>query len=183
MKLHIGAGKFPLEGFVNLDLTPLKGIDVAADVHTLPFLDDSFTEIKGSHILEHLADPLKAMGELWRVATNGALLQLRLPHGASDDAWEDPTHVRAYFQQSFGYFSQPFYWRADYGYRGDWQPQVVRLLVPRSWVDHQGQSIIFDIQRQRNIVREMVVDLIAVKPAREPLKSLIVLPKIEVHPV
>ena len=60
------------------------------------------------------------MQELWRIAKPNAKMVIRVPHGASDDAWEDPTHVRAYFSNSFGYYSQPYYWRADYGYRGDW---------------------------------------------------------------
>ena len=36
-----------------------------------------------------------------------------------------------FFLNSFGYFSQPFYWRADYGYRGDWQTRRIVLYVDR----------------------------------------------------
>jgi SAM-dependent methyltransferase len=70
------------------------------------------------------------MQELHRIAKPNGKLVIRCPHGASDDAWEDPTHVRAFFARSFGYFSQPFYWLADYGYRGDWQPAKIVLKRP-----------------------------------------------------
>jgi hypothetical protein len=41
------------------------------------------------------------MQELWRVAKPDAILGIRCPHGASDDADEDPTHVRRMFPRSF----------------------------------------------------------------------------------
>jgi SAM-dependent methyltransferase len=70
-------------------------------------------------VIEHLHHTLPLMQELHRVPKPGAKAVIRVPHGASDDAWEDPTHLRGYFQSSSGYFSQQFYWRADYHYRGD----------------------------------------------------------------
>jgi hypothetical protein len=42
------------------------------------------------------------MQELHRIAKPNGKLVIRCPHGASDDAWEDPTHVRAFFARSFG---------------------------------------------------------------------------------
>jgi hypothetical protein len=130
-----------------------------------------------AHTLEHIRDTLSLMAELYRVAQPGAKLTIRVPHGASDDAWEDPTHVRAYFAGSFGYFSQPYYWRADYGYRGDWQPEQVLLFVPAAeCVD--GEAIRRRVQRERNLVREMEATLRAVKPARASKRELIVYPTV-----
>ena len=77
--------------------------------------------------------------------------------GANDDAFEDPTHVRQYFPNSFGYFSQPFYWRADYGYRGDWKPEEITLVVRRA--DHEGmapEEVFRRIKTLRNVVLEMI---------------------------
>jgi hypothetical protein len=92
-----------------------------------------------------------------------------LPYGSSDDAWEDPTHVRPYFLNSWMYFAQPTYYRADYGYRGDWQPERIILDVAC-----EGDAV--EVQQQvmalRNVVRRQIVELRAVKPAREPLQSL-----------
>jgi SAM-dependent methyltransferase len=133
-----------------------------------------------SHVLEHVRNALPLMQELHRVAKPNALARIRLPHGASDDAWEDPTHVRSYFPQSFGYFSQPFYWRADYGYRGDWKPERVYMVVSKQVYEGKSvEAISQDIATKRNVVLELVVDMRAVKPIREPLKELQVAPGTE----
>ena len=126
----------------------------------------------GWHVIEHLKTPVHAMQELWRVAKPGAACYLRCPYGSSDDAFEDPTHVRQYFINSFGYFSQPFYWRADYGYRGDWKPELIQLTVSKE-IKPMGLDRLREmVHTQRNVVQEMGVKLVAVKPARQPKAEL-----------
>ena len=134
-----------------------------------------------SHVIEHIPDTLALMQELHRIAKPGAKLVARTPYGSSDDAWEDPTHVRAYFIQSWGYFSQPYYWRADYGYCGDWQPETLELLVDKT--EHERNVTVpkFMLElvfARRNVVREMVATLRCVKPIREPRRELQQLPRI-----
>ncbi|MCM2326823.1 MAG: hypothetical protein NDI88_02935 [Lysobacter sp.] len=111
----------------------------------------------------------------------GAIAGIRTPHGSADAAWEDPTHVRPYFVGSFGFFSQPHYWRADYGYRGDWQPEVIRLLVEGRHFEGLDPAQCYEkVQAGRNLVREMVCEMRAAKPARECRRELIVSPRIEI---
>jgi hypothetical protein len=187
-RLNLGCGRNVLPGWVNVDRAPLPGVDVVADLDDcartrLPFADDSIGEMLLSHVLEHVRDTLALMAELHRIARQDAVLTVRLPHGASDDAWEDPTHDRAYFPGSFGYFSQPYYWRADYGYRGDWQPEDVVLFVPAA--EHARQPIEAlrqRIERERNLVLEMVATLRPVKPIRPPRRELIVPPTVVILP-
>ena len=79
----------------------------------------------------------------------------------------NPTHVSPVFPGDVRLFSQPYYWRADYGYRGDWQPKLIRLLVSEH--RYQGKSaaeILRDVHQLRNVVLEMIVELVAVKPIR-----------------
>jgi SAM-dependent methyltransferase len=188
LRLNVGCGRSILAGWVNLDRADLPGVDIVADLEAcgttpLPLANDSVAELLLSHVLEHVRDTLGLMAELHRVAKPGALLTVRVPHGGSDDAWEDPTHDRAYFPGSFGYFSQPYYWRADYGYRGDWQTEQVVLYVPAA--EHAGQSIEVlhaRIARERNLVLEMVATLRSVKPIREPRRELIVPPAVVILP-
>jgi len=184
--LHLGCGRTILPGYVNLDAVALPGVDVVADLDDcaktpLPFESDTFDEILGSHVIEHIRDPLPLMAELHRVSKSNATAVFRTPYGSSDDAHEDPTHVRQYFVQSWGYFSQPFYWRADYGYRGDWQPERLTLKVRKS--QHEGKSaqeILGEINRLRNVVLEMVASLRCVKPIREARRDLQVAPRIDI---
>lgn len=182
VKLNLGCGRHILEGWVNIDRVRLPYVDIEAEldpikcrdcfgniIHRLPFEDDSVDEFLLSHVLEHITHTLPLMQELHRIAKPGAKMVIRVPHGASDDAWEDPTHVRPYFPGSFGYFSQPYYWRADYGYRGDWLTEKIELI---------GTSYSHSMHTGRNQVQEMVAYLTAVKPIREPLKELQVKPAV-----
>jgi hypothetical protein len=112
------------------------------------------------------------MEELWRVTRPGGTATFRCPYGSTDDADEDPTHVRRMFHGSWAYFGQPAYWRADYSYRGDWQPvQVTLCLFPEfsGCSDADVQSM---IRHQRNVVAEMSASLRCVKPRREPDRNL-----------
>ena len=177
MKLNLGCGRNTMEGWTNIDHVAGPGVDVVFDLDHcrdfhLPFAENSVDEILLSHVIEHLRDPLSLMQELHYVAKPGATLTIRCPHGASDDADEDPTHVRRMYPGSFGYFSQPYYWRADYGYRGDWEIDTMHLwLHPR--MEHESIADKFNmIERERNVVREIVVVMHAVKPIRPPQRSL-----------
>lgn len=177
-KLHLGCGRTILPGWVNVDCMELPGVDVVADLdncakEALPFEDDSITEIFASHFLEHIHNPLPLFQELYRVACPDARAVFSLPYGSSDDAMEDPTHVRFYFLQSFGYFSQPYYWRADYGYRGDWKTMKIVLKVSKEkYYGKPFAEIIRDVSTLRNVVYEMIAELYAVKPPREPKREL-----------
>ena len=130
-KLHLGCGRNILEGWLNLDSRRMPGVDIVADLDRcsqvpLPLEDDSVDEFLASHVIEHLVNPLPFMEELYRIAKPDSKAVFRLPYGSSDDAFEDPTHVRQFFLNSFGYFPA-LYWRADYGYRGDWATQSITL--------------------------------------------------------
>ena len=184
-RLHLGCGRTILEDWINLDAVPGPGVDVVANLEQcaqtpLPFEDNSIDEILARHVIEHVQNTLPLMQELHRVAKPGAMAFLAVPYGSSDDALEDPTHVRQYFVNSFGFFSQPYYWRADYGYRGDWQPRKVVLRCSRSrYEGKSAQEITHDVLSLRNVVLEMIAELEAIKPIREPKRELRQPPKLE----
>lgn len=175
MRLNLGCGRDVREGWVNVDSAPLLGVDHVVDFDgkpVLPFDDDSVDWSEGSHVIEHLRDPLPFMEELWRVTKPGGRAVFRCPYGATDDADEDPTHVRRMFQRSWDYFAQPTYWRADYGYRGDWQPDRVTLALFPDFAGTPSADLPSLIRHQRNVVAEMTAELRCVKPRREPEMGL-----------
>jgi SAM-dependent methyltransferase len=171
-RLHLGCGTDIRAGWINLDAQKLPGVDVVADLddcrrNPLPLPADSIDEFLCSHVLEHLRDALGFMQEMHRIAKPGAIITIRVPYGSSDDADEDPTHVRRLFLYSFSYFSQRGYWYADYGYTGDWDVENIVLNVDAA--RHAGKSfdqVYAEVRSQRNVVLEMTATLKAVKPAR-----------------
>jgi predicted SAM-dependent methyltransferase len=53
LRLNLGSGHIPREGYVNVDARKLDGVDVAADVRRLPFGPGTVEEIYSSHLVEH----------------------------------------------------------------------------------------------------------------------------------
>jgi SAM-dependent methyltransferase len=190
MKLNLGCGKNILDGWVNAD-RPVDGhipdgtIAIDLEKH-LPWKTDTADEMLLSHVIEHIPNTLHMMEELWRVGKPGCKLTIRCPYGSSDDAWEDPTHVRPYFIGSFYPFAQTYYWRADYGFRGDWQVKKIILAVRKQLVEQAKRSeeqVMQWVMMHRNIVTEMVAELVAVKPARAQKRELQEAPEIKLMAV
>jgi len=55
-------------------------VDYVADAHALPKIEDSSLDyVCASHVLEHLADPIKAIIEWFRILKPGGVVWLRIP--------------------------------------------------------------------------------------------------------
>jgi SAM-dependent methyltransferase len=176
--LHIGCGRDLIPGYVNVDSAPGLRVDVDFDLDScgsssLPIASGSVDGIYGCHVLEHMSTPLALLAELHRVAKPGARLVLRLPYGSTNDADEDPTNHKRYFEGSFVYYGQPAYSRADYGYRGDWDVERIVLVVSRELEALPIEEIRQRVRALRNVVIEMIVHLRAVKPIRPALHELL----------
>lgn len=188
MKVNLGCGRRPIPGFLNVDCVPLEGVEVVVNLDdatkvTLPWLDDTVDEFAMIHVLEHIAHPLPLMQEAWRCAKPGATFTIACPYGSSDDADEDPTHVRRIFLNTFGFFGQPYFWRADYGYRGDWTVDHLTLDIPAHYRGVADDEVMRDVMLLRNVVSQITAVLTAVKPAREPLQSLVCPPHVRLRVV
>ncbi len=56
VRLNLGCGHIPLDGFVNIDMRPLPGVDVVAAVDDLPIEPASVAEVFSAHVLEHFPE-------------------------------------------------------------------------------------------------------------------------------
>jgi SAM-dependent methyltransferase len=77
--LYIGGAGRRVEGYVNLDLFPMPGVDVAADAEALPFPGGIFTRVECDAVLEHVSDPARVISEIGRVLAPGGYLHLVTP--------------------------------------------------------------------------------------------------------
>jgi SAM-dependent methyltransferase len=77
--LYIGGAGRAVGGFVNLDLFPMPGVDVAADAHHLPFAGALFSRVECDAVLEHVRCPEQVMAEMSRVLAPGGYLHVVTP--------------------------------------------------------------------------------------------------------
>lgn len=111
-KLHIGCGHQIFDGWVNLDITPLPGVDVVHDLTQFlwPFEDQEFDEVYMKDVLEHLPDTIKTLEEIYRITKPRAKIFIAVPYWNSWEAITDPTHIKQFNEYTFEFFD-PTKWR------------------------------------------------------------------------
>jgi SAM-dependent methyltransferase len=77
--LYIGGAGRIVDGYVNLDLFAIPGVDVAADAERLPFPNDLFQRVECDAVLEHVRDPEQVIYEIRRVLAPGGYVHLVTP--------------------------------------------------------------------------------------------------------
>jgi ubiquinone/menaquinone biosynthesis C-methylase UbiE len=92
--LDIGCGANKVAGAVGMDVNPRTAADVIHDLDDLPypFVDDSFDEVIGRHVIEHVQNPTAVMSELHRITRAGGVVKLLAPHWTNPDFATDLTH-------------------------------------------------------------------------------------------
>ncbi len=107
VRIDIGCGRSKFKGTLGVDIVPLPGVDVVADLtRGLPFKDSSISEIYTSHTLEHVDNLPAVMEEIWRVCKPNALVHIWVPHASCPFVtWIDPTHRRGMTIETFSYFN------------------------------------------------------------------------------
>ncbi len=90
-------------GYASVDL---KDAEVDADLNgEWPFADSSVGVIRAFDILEHLKDPLHTMKEAYRVLAPGGYMFVQVPSTDGRGAFQDPTHVSYWNENSFLYYT------------------------------------------------------------------------------
>lgn len=111
IKINIGGGYKRYDGFLNLDIDPYTKPDHVIDLETgvLPFENDSVTEVKAFHILEHIGQGyFHLLQELYRVCHAGALIDIQVPHPFHEVYLNDPTHQRPITVEGLRLFSKKY---------------------------------------------------------------------------
>ncbi len=88
--IDIGGG-VPSVDRLTIDINPEASIVHDLNVFPWPIKDNSCMNMRLSHVLEHLDDPLRVMQEIYRIASPGAILEIRIPWW-KNDMFSNPAH-------------------------------------------------------------------------------------------
>jgi ubiquinone/menaquinone biosynthesis C-methylase UbiE len=110
MKIDLGSGYHKTKGFKTVDFRPEVEPDFLANLEEKDCLkrikDNTVTEVRASHVFEHIVNIGDLMSEIYRVCKDGAKVIISTPYWSHHTAVEDPTHVRQYTERSMMYYSK-----------------------------------------------------------------------------
>ena len=115
IKLNLGCGDKHIEGYENIDIDPACSPDLILDVSTgLPYDDNSVDMVRAFDFLEHikLGKTIFVINEIYRVLKKDGFFESFTPdaeHGQG--AFQDPTHVSFWCENSWIYYSNPDAWK------------------------------------------------------------------------
>jgi predicted SAM-dependent methyltransferase len=137
-KLNLGSGTDLRDGFVNIDL--IDAADLQIDLEEigkskrLPYPDNSVELTLCSHILEHLHNFKDLMNELHRVTKSNGIVTVFVPMYPSKQAFQDPTHVRFFTDDTFSYLNEAHPLHQEHGVNYGFKPWVLqRQAVVSGW--------------------------------------------------
>lgn len=115
--LDVGCGKRKLSGAMGIDIIKDAQVDIIHDLAVFPWpvKSGSFDVIFLNSVLEHVPDVLATMGELHRIAKQGARIIIKVPYFRSVDAFADPSHYHFFAASSMDFFIEGTEFR-HYGY-------------------------------------------------------------------
>lgn len=100
--LNLGGRFDNIPGYENVDV---KDAHVICDLDQFwPFENGSVGVIRAWDTLEHLIDPVHTMKEMYRVLAPGGYAFIQVPSTDGRGAFQDPTHVSFWNQNSFLYY-------------------------------------------------------------------------------
>lgn len=122
--LNIGSGKSWNSQHLNVDINPICKPDMIVDISESILFDldidckrfgkrklpkKYFSEIIVHDVLEHVMNLLSFMSNCKDLLLDGGIMNILVPYDLSYGAWQDPTHVRAFNEKSWLYYTD-WYW-------------------------------------------------------------------------
>jgi len=110
LKVDLGAAHGKPNGYIGVDQYAGVGVDIIHDVSNgLPFEDDSVGVIRAFDFLEHIDRPVQLMNEIYRVLADSGWLISMTPSTDGRGAFQDPTHISFWNENSFWYYTDRKY--------------------------------------------------------------------------
>jgi hypothetical protein len=129
--LHAGSGKNFRQAALNIDINPTCLPDVVLDlsqaldseavhqtrrfglIHLQP---GTFTRITANDVLGHVLDLPRTMTNFLTLLADGGVLEIIVPYDLSLGAWQEPSHVRSFNENSWLYYTK---WAWYLGWRDE----------------------------------------------------------------
>lgn len=105
LKIDLCGGHNPPKGYKSIDI---QNSDIIHDLNKAPWPlpDNSVGIVRASDALEHLRDPITSMKEIYRILAPGGMLLSHTPSTDGRGAFQDPTHVSFWNENSFWYYTK-----------------------------------------------------------------------------
>ena len=138
MALDLGAAHNPTYGYSTVDKQ--GDVDYICDVtEGLPFPDNSVGVIRAVDFMEHIEDKIALMNEFYRVLAHGGMLLSLTPSTDGRGAFQDPTHVSYWNENSFWYFCDENYSRFVPEIDARFKVSQLKTYFPSDW--HESHNI------------------------------------------
>ena len=170
--LNLGSGKDWREDCINADIQPRVKPDWVLDIGDVTWGEvlktrkgllkverGMFDVILANDILEHVPDLVTAMTNCKELLKVGGQMRIHVPYDLSYGAWQDPTHVRAFNEKSWLYYTD-WYWYLGWKDRFELTLLEMRLSSVGEALELPQDEII----RTPRAVDSMYVVLTKVKP-------------------
>ncbi|MEM5311615.1 hypothetical protein [Paraburkholderia sp. JHI869] len=120
-RINLGSGKSYDPERLNIDIDPKWQPDILGDLahpaglkqiffsptYGLTRLEaGQFDEIEATDVLEHVPALTRLMTHCLELLRDGGAMRVVVPYDLSYGAWQDPTHVRAFNERSWWYYTQ-----------------------------------------------------------------------------
>lgn len=126
-KINLGSGKDFRADFLNIDIEAYWSPDLLADVSAnfpkagretfqtarfgeIEIAHGAFDEIISNDVLEHVSDLVATMTNCLNLLRVGGTFNILVPYDLSHGAWQDPTHIRAFNERSWLYYTDWFWY-------------------------------------------------------------------------
>ena len=106
MHINLGCGRDIREGWINVDVVKMDGIDIVCNLNSFPypFEENSADYILMNSVLEHLDDTVSVMKEVHRILKPSGRIEIMVPYYKHKSAFTDPTHKRFFTEKSMDFF-------------------------------------------------------------------------------
>lgn len=142
--LDMGAAHSKPDGYLGVDQYENPNVDIVCDVtEGIPLPDSSVGAIRAYDFIEHIPDGVALFNEFYRVLAPGGLLLIQVPSSDGRGAYQDPTHVTFYNENSFWYYTDPFYQKFVPTITCRFEALSLQTVYPSEWHATHNISYVF----------------------------------------